>query len=79
MGACPHAETTLSVKAVVLRAANTSRFRSTWNPGVFTDQNTADNKGNAFFLCCNSVKLRLTAIKLNSEDAIKLRNLPHRS
>ena len=35
------------------KAAKTSRFRSTWNPGACTCQFFAENYENAFALCCN--------------------------
>ena len=45
-------KTMLTVNAIAVKAANTSQSSSTWNPGAYTHQNTADNYGNTSNLCC---------------------------
>ena len=55
---------TLTVNAIPVMATNTSQSEHTWNPGACTYQNTAEYQGNAGVLCCTSVELHLTALKL---------------
>lgn len=56
----------LTVNAITVKAANMSHSKGTWNPGVWTYQNTADYHRNASPLFFNSVKLHLAAFSFKN-------------